>query len=178
MANVATADVLIFLLVSLAEREVEILDHRENRGKYMFRVRERGGETRWLEQDYVANFVDAVVGSAYLEACGLTPGKSRSKGTAQHPGRMSSRSTQSSERPSKRPKIKKEEVAVEVIDGKKYFYVEKILAKRRGKTEDEFLVKWMNYDEKDNSWEPRSNVNAPQVLREYEEKETAQKAKV
>ncbi|GAV00822.1 hypothetical protein RvY_11617 [Ramazzottius varieornatus] len=163
---------------SAQKREVEILDHRENRGKYMFRVRERDGETRWLEQDYVAKFVDPVVGSAYLEACGLTSGTTRLKGMARHSSRTPSRSAQSSERSSKKPKIKKEEVAVEVIDGKKYFYVEKILGKRKGKTEDEFLVKWMNYDEKNNSWEPRSNVNAPQLLREYEEKEAAEKGDV
>lgn len=51
----------------------------------------------------------------------------------------------------------------EIVDGAPYFKVETILAKRvksrgRGRKITEYLIKWLGYDESQNSWEPRSNL--------------------
>jgi hypothetical protein len=51
----------------------------------------------------------------------------------------------------------------EIVDGDPYFKVETILAKRvksrgRGRKITEYLIKWLGYDESQNSWEPRSNL--------------------
>ena len=43
----------------------------------------------------------------------------------------------------------------EEADGVEVFVVEKILkSRKRGKFKTEFLVKWENYDNSHNSWEP------------------------
>jgi hypothetical protein len=52
---------------------------------------------------------------------------------------------------------------------KKYYPVENILAYRKNKNIDEYLIKWEGYDESYNSWEPKKNLK-PELLKEFEEK--------
>ena len=50
------------------------------------------------------------------------------------------------------------------------FVIERILAHRGDKAKRstlEFLVKWENYDESENTWEPWSNVRLTTQLHEY-----------
>jgi DNA-binding transcriptional regulator/RsmH inhibitor MraZ len=45
----------------------------------------------------------------------------------------------------------------EKVQGDEYFNVEKILEWRRGKAGLEYLVKWVGYGKKYNSWEPAAH---------------------
>ena len=139
----------------------------------MFKVQERGGETRWLEEDYLATWINPSVGRGYLKERGLPPSKSPISGRVRPSRKVTSRSSKSVERSWKKvKKIKPEEGSrkpADVIDGQEYFMVEKIMGKREGENEDEFLIKWRHYGAKSNSWEPRSGVQATQLIRAYEE---------
>ena len=53
---------------------------------------------------------------------------------------------------------------------KKYYPVDSILAYRRNKNIDEYLIKWEGYDESYNSWEPKKNLKCPELLKQFEEK--------
>ena len=53
---------------------------------------------------------------------------------------------------------------------KKYYPVENILAYRKNKNVDEYLIKWEGYDESYNSWEPKKNLKCPELLKQFEEK--------
>ncbi|XP_055329358.1 uncharacterized protein LOC129582015 [Paramacrobiotus metropolitanus] len=56
-------------------------------------------------------------------------------------------------------------------DGEEIFYVEKILKKKTTKTgQPLYFVKWKNYSEKYNTWEPPSSFNSASVIRQYERK--------
>lgn len=49
------------------------------------------------------------------------------------------------------------------------YTVEKILDKRI--TADgriEYFLKWIGYDEKDNTWEPKENLNCPELIENFE----------
>ena len=51
------------------------------------------------------------------------------------------------------------------------FEVERILAKREGKDQSEYLIKWKGYErEEDNSWEKEGNLVCDQMLQVFEEK--------
>lgn len=39
------------------------------------------------------------------------------------------------------------------------FMVERLVDRRWRKGRSEYLVKWLNYDPVDNTWEPRANIN-------------------
>ena len=58
------------------------------------------------------------------------------------------------------------------IDGKPEYKVEKILDKKqkgkRGKMY--YLIKWKGYPASNNSWEPASEVHAPELIAEWEKK--------
>ena len=48
------------------------------------------------------------------------------------------------------------------------YEVERILAHRGTKTRREYLIKWLNYPDFENSWEPEVNLsNADDVLMAY-----------
>jgi hypothetical protein len=48
------------------------------------------------------------------------------------------------------------------------FEVEKVIAHRGDKHNREFLVKWLGYDESENTWEPENNLsNCKQLLQRY-----------
>lgn len=48
------------------------------------------------------------------------------------------------------------------------WHVERILAKRGSGTRREYLVKWVGYPNEECSWEPRRNLNCPDLLAEFE----------
>jgi Chromo (CHRromatin Organisation MOdifier) domain len=53
------------------------------------------------------------------------------------------------------------------VDDEEY-EVEEIKKKRIRNGKIEYLVKWSGYDDKDNTWEPVTNLSCPEKLKEYE----------
>jgi hypothetical protein len=51
------------------------------------------------------------------------------------------------------------------------WHVERILAQRRVGRGMQYLVKWKGYPNEDSSWEPRANLNCPDLLAEFEERQ-------
>ncbi len=64
----------------------------------------------------------------------------------------------------------------DLVEGEKEFEVEKILdAQPRGRGHKmHFLVKWKGYPTSDNSWEPRENLHADRLIKEYNKKKQRQ----
>lgn len=49
------------------------------------------------------------------------------------------------------------------------FTVEKIIDKRLDKDgKTEYLLKWIGYDDKDNTWEPIANLDCPSLIQAFE----------
>jgi hypothetical protein len=59
-----------------------------------------------------------------------------------------------------------------LIEGEEEFEVEKIIdMKQMGRgRKTHYLIKWKGYPTSDNSWEPKENVRAPELIREFHEK--------
>jgi hypothetical protein len=57
----------------------------------------------------------------------------------------------------------------DIIDGEPEYEVEKILdAQQRGRgRKTHFLVKWKGYSTSDNSWEPRENLHADELIADF-----------
>ena len=53
---------------------------------------------------------------------------------------------------------------------KPLYVVEKILDKRKKRNKFEYLIKWQNYGEADNTWESADNFLCPDLVQEFEEK--------
>jgi hypothetical protein len=53
---------------------------------------------------------------------------------------------------------------------KELFVVERILDKRKHKNKVEYLIKWKNYGESENTWESANSFLCPDLVQEYEEK--------
>ncbi|VVC35001.1 Chromo/chromo shadow domain,Chromo domain, conserved site,Chromo domain,Chromo domain-like,Chromo, partial [Cinara cedri] len=50
------------------------------------------------------------------------------------------------------------------------YIVERVLGKRLKNKKIEYLLKWKNYTDKDNSWEPVSHLDCDELIFEFEEK--------
>ena len=47
------------------------------------------------------------------------------------------------------------------------YEVERIVAHKIEKGTLRYLVKWVGYDDKENTWEPEQNLRCPRIVREY-----------
>jgi hypothetical protein len=58
---------------------------------------------------------------------------------------------------------------LELLEGEEQYEVKTIKSHRRhGKRKQlQYLIKWKGYPESDNTWEPVTNLQAPQLIREY-----------
>ena len=58
----------------------------------------------------------------------------------------------------------------DLVDGEEEFEVEKIIdMKRMGQgCKTYYLVKWKGYPTSDNSWEPRENIHADELIKEFQ----------
>ena len=55
---------------------------------------------------------------------------------------------------------------VEVEPDQEY-EVQEILGEKIEKGQQVFLVKWLKYDDSENSWKPEMNLNCPELIRKY-----------
>jgi len=55
------------------------------------------------------------------------------------------------------------------------YVVEKILDKRKSNGRIEYLLKWKGYGDDDNTWEPKDNLDCPELIDEFEKNYAAKK---
>jgi len=56
------------------------------------------------------------------------------------------------------------------------YVVEKIIDCRIKNGVKEYLLKWIGYDDKDNTWEPESNLDCPSLIKAFETDRAAKEA--
>ena len=54
-----------------------------------------------------------------------------------------------------------------LLDGKEHFEVERVLDSCMQRGQLQFLIKWKGYSYKENSWENKGDVNAPDLIAEF-----------
>lgn len=54
-------------------------------------------------------------------------------------------------------------------DDEDIYTVERVVDKRRSGGRVQYLVKWLNYADEDNTWEPVENILDQSIINEYEE---------
>src|ERR1700730_14143550 len=67
----------------------------------------------------------------------------------------------------------------DLIDGEEEYEVERIISHRRhGRARTlQYLVKWKGYPESDNTWEPATQIHAPDLLKAYHRKRPLEQIK-
>ena len=67
----------------------------------------------------------------------------------------------------------------DLVDGEEEYKVEKILdAKHKGRGRKlHYLIRWKGYPASDNSWKPAENLNAEELITEYERRKQPNKTK-
>ena len=67
----------------------------------------------------------------------------------------------------------------DLVDGEEEYEVEKIIdSKHKGRGHKlHYLIKWKGYPTSDNSWEPAENLNAKELIGEYEKRKRPNKTK-
>ncbi|XP_022253749.1 uncharacterized protein LOC106469502 [Limulus polyphemus] len=90
----------------------------------------------------------------------LTPLKRKSPGSPS-PKRVKHKSSPSTS--------EQDILANKLSKAKKIFSVEKILNKRKHKDKVEYLIKWKNYPDSENCWEPEENILSKDLIEEYEQ---------
>ncbi|KAF6031098.1 hypothetical protein EB796_005395 [Bugula neritina] len=70
--------------------------------------------------------------------------------------------------------MKTESPAAAEEEEEEEYVVEKVVNKRIKHGKTEYLLKWKNYDDTENTWEPEENLDCSELIAEFEEKRKKQ----
>src|SRR5579863_10364067 len=63
-----------------------------------------------------------------------------------------------------------EEPPPDLVEGQPEWEVEKILQERMRRGKKQYLIRWKGYSEAHDSWEPKANLNAPELLQAFHQR--------